>query len=85
VALCTRLRELLSGHALLAHTGNDRTGFNIDLTNNSTGNGLSLHTFEGTAFIENVFAANLSRTDWHILTVSAVFDADSANDVSNTH
>ena len=28
-----------------------------------------------------MFATNLSRTDWHVLTVSAVFDADSANDV----
>jgi len=61
--------------------GNDRTGFNIYLTNDAGGTGLSLHTFEGTSFIENVFATNLSRTDWHVLTVSAVFDADSANDV----
>ncbi len=61
--------------------GNDRTGFNIYLTNNSAGNGLSLHTFADPSFVETVFATNLSRTDWHVLTVSAVFDADSANDV----
>lgn len=61
--------------------GNDRTGFNIYLTNNSAGDGLSLHTFADTSFAETVFATNLSRTDWHVLTVSAVFDADPTNDV----
>ena len=61
--------------------GNDRTGFNIYLTNNSAGDGLSLHTFADPSFVETVFATNLSRTDWHVLTVSAVFDADPSNDV----
>jgi len=60
--------------------GNDRTGFNIYLTNDSAGDGLSLHTFADLTFAETVFATNLSRTDWHVLTVSAVFDADSVND-----
>ena len=58
-----------------------RDRFNIYLTNDSAGNGLSLHTYEGPSFVEHVFATQLSRTDWHVLTVSAVFDADSANDV----
>jgi len=61
--------------------GDDRTGFNIYLTNSAAGDGLSLHTFADPSFAQTVFATNLSRTDWHVLTVSAVFDADSANDV----
>ena len=64
-----------------ATVGNERTGFNIYLTNNSAGDGLSLHTFADTSFVETVFATNLSRTDWHVLTISAVFDADPANDI----
>ena len=61
--------------------GDDRTGFNIYLTNAAAGNGLSLHTFGDASFAETVFATNLSRTDWHVLTVSAVFDADPDNSV----
>jgi hypothetical protein len=61
--------------------GDDRTGFNIYLTNDSAGTGLSLHTWEDASFTKTVFAANLSQTDWHVLTVSAVFDADPNNSV----
>jgi len=61
--------------------GNDRTGFNIYLTNSASGDGLSLHTFADSSFAETRFATNLSRTDWHVLSISAVFDADPANDV----
>jgi hypothetical protein len=61
--------------------GNDRTGFNIYLTNDSAGDGLSLHTFADPTFAQTVFATNLSQTDWHVLTVSAVFDVDPNNSV----
>ena len=61
--------------------GTDRTGFNIYLTNDSAGTGLSLHTFADPTFAQTVFATNLSQTDWHVLTVSAVFDVDPNNSV----
>jgi hypothetical protein len=70
-----------SGGAQAGFTKNDRTGFNIYLTNDSAGDGLSLHTFADPTFAQTVFATNLSQTDWHVLTVSAVFDVDPNNSV----
>ena len=56
-----------------SYNGNDRTGFNIYLTNSATGSGLSLHTFSDVAFTEVEFAANLNRSSWHKLSISASF------------
>jgi len=63
--------------------GNDRTGFNVYLENASAGDGLHLYTYDWIAggSSKQVFATSLSRTDWHVLEVSAVFAIDPADDV----
>lgn len=60
-----------------SYAGNDRTGFNVNLVNDASGNGLHLHTFEwdGSSFPNTVFSSNLDRSAWHKLSISATFHA----------
>ena len=63
--------------------GNDRTGFNIYLENNSAGDGLHLYTFDwiSGASSKQILATQLDRSTWHEVTVNAVFAADPLDDV----
>ena len=64
-------------------TGNDRTGFNIHLSNSASGDGLSLRTVDwiGGTFSTQVFATQLDRGVWHELSVSASFAEDPSLDL----
>ena len=63
--------------------GNDRTGFNLNLENSASGDGLHLYTIDwiGGVFSTQVFATQLSRTEWHEIGVVATFAADPLADV----
>ena len=63
--------------------GNDRTGFNLNLENSASGDGLHLYTWDwfGGGSSKQVFATQLSRTEWHEIGVVATFAADPLADV----
>ena len=63
-----------------SYAGNDRTGFNLYLTNNYNSVSVDSYSYGGGTFPFNNIATGLTVNEWHNIEINITYDADPENE-----
>ena len=63
-----------------SYAGNDRTGFNLYLTNNYNSVSVDSYSYGGGSFPFNNIATGLTVNEWHNIEINITYDADPENE-----